>query len=138
MRTVQIGGPLGAYLKPDEFDTPLTYENMMALGAGIGHGGLVVYDDSVDLATQARYAFEFCEVESCGKCTPCRLGAVRGKETMDAVIEARGEGRAAEDKLAMIDDLCEVMETASLCQMGGMTPIPVTSAIKRFPEDFRP
>ena len=138
VRTVQIGGPLGAYLKPDEFDTPLTYENMMALGAGIGHGGLVVYDDSVDLAAQARYAFEFCEVESCGKCTPCRLGAVRGKETMDAVIQARGEGRAAEDKLAMIDDLCEVMETASLCQMGGMTPIPVTSAIKRFPEDFRP
>ncbi|MCY3813381.1 MAG: formate dehydrogenase [Gammaproteobacteria bacterium] len=138
VRTVQIGGPLGAYLKPEEFDTPLTYENMMALGAGIGHGGLVVYDDSVDLAAQARYAFEFCEVESCGKCTPCRLGAVRGKETMDAVIQARGEGRAAEDKLAMIDDLCEVMETASLCQMGGMTPIPVTSAIKRFPEDFRP
>ena len=138
VRTVQIGGPLGAYLKPDEFETPLTYENMMALGAGIGHGGLVVYDDSVDLAAQARYAFEFCEVESCGKCTPCRLGAVRGKETMDAVIAARGEGRAAEDKLAMIDDLCEVMETASLCQMGGMTPIPVTSAIKRFPEDFRP
>ena len=138
VRTVQIGGPLGAYLKPDEFDTPLTYENMMALGAGIGHGGLVVYDDSVDLAAQARYAFEFCEVESCGKCTPCRLGAVRGKETMDAVIAARREGRAAEDKLAMIDDLCEVMETASLCQMGGMTPIPVTSAIKRFPEDFRP
>ena len=138
VRTVQIGGPLGAYLKPDEFDTPLTYENMMALGAGIGHGGLVVYDDSVDLAEQARYAFEFCEVESCGKCTPCRLGAVRGKETMDAVIAARGDGRAAEDKLAMIDDLCEVMETASLCQMGGMTPIPVTSAIKRFPEDFRP
>ena len=138
VRTVQIGGPLGAYLKPDEFDTPLTYENMMGLGAGIGHGGLVVYDDSVDLAAQARYAFEFCEVESCGKCTPCRLGAVRGKETMDAVIAARREGRAAEDKLAMIDDLCEVMETASLCQMGGMTPIPVTSAIKRFPEDFRP
>ena len=92
VRTVQIGGPLGAYLKPDEFDTPLTYENMMALGAGIGHGGLVVYDESVDLAAQARYAFEFCEVESCGKCTPCRLGAVRGKETMDAVIAARREG----------------------------------------------
>ena len=138
IRTVQIGGPLGAYLKPDEFATPLTYEAMAALGAGIGHGGIVVYDDTVDLAVQARYAFEFCEVESCGKCTPCRLGSVRGKETMDAVIAARAEGRAAEDKLAIIDDLCEVMETASLCQMGGMTPIPVTSAIKRFPEDFRP
>ena len=138
VRAVQIGGPLGAYLAPDQFATPLTYEHMAALGAGIGHGGLVVYDDTVDLARQARYAFEFCEVESCGKCTPCRLGAVRGKETMDAVIQARADGRAAEDKLAMIDDLCEVMETASLCQMGGMTPIPVTSAIKRFPEDFRP
>ena len=138
VRTVQIGGPLGAYLKPDEFDTPLTYEDMAALGAGIGHGGLVAYDDTVDLAAQARYAFAFCEIESCGKCTPCRLGAVRGKETMDAVIQARAQGRAAEDKLAMIDDLCELMETASLCQMGGMTPIPVTSAIKRFPEDFGP
>ena len=138
LRTVQIGGPLGAYLKPDEFDTPLTYEAMAALGAGIGHGGLVVFDDGVDLAAQARYAFEFCEIESCGKCTPCRLGAVRGKETMDAVIRARAEGRTANDKLAIIDDLCEVMETASLCQMGGMTPIPVASAMRRFPEDFRP
>ena len=133
LRTIQIGGPLGAYLKPEEFDTPLTYEAVAELGAGIGHGGIVVFDDTVDLARQAHYAFEFCEVESCGKCTPCRLGSVRGKETMAAIMD----GRAVEQKLTIIEDLCEVMETASLCQMGGMTPIPVMSAIKRFPEDFR-
>ena len=136
IRAVQIGGPLGAYLRQDEFDTPLTYEAMAALGAGIGHGGLVVYDDSVDMAEQARYAFAFCEVESCGKCTPCRLGAVRGKETMDAVLAARAEGGDTGDKLTLVEDLCETMEAASLCQMGGMTPIPVTSAMRRFPEDF--
>lgn len=133
LRTIQIGGPLGAYLKPEEFDTPLTYEAVAELGAGIGHGGIVVFDDTVDLARQAHYAFEFCEVESCGKCTPCRLGSVRGKETMAAIMDGRG----VEQKLTIIADLCEVMETASLCQMGGMTPIPVMSAIKRFPEDFR-
>ena len=133
IRTIQIGGPLGAYLKPEEFDTPLTYEAIGELGAGIGHGGIVVFDDTVDLARQAHYAFEFCEVESCGKCTPCRLGSVRGKETVAGIIE----GRDVEQKLTIIEDLCEVMETASLCQMGGMTPIPVMSAIKRFPEDFR-
>ena len=138
IRTVQIGGPLGAYLTPEEFDTPLTYEAMAELGAGIGHGGIVVFDDSVDLAQQARYAFEFCEVESCGKCTPCRLGSVRGKETMDAVLEARANGLPTDDKLALVNDLCEVMEAASLCQMGGMTPIPVASAMRRFPEDFQP
>ena len=137
IRTVQIGGPLGAYLKPDEFDAPLTYEHMAELGAGIGHGGIVVYDDSIDLAEQARYAFAFCEAESCGKCTPCRIGAVRGKEAMDAVIRARSQGRSTADQLAVIADLCEVMEAASLCQMGGMTPIPVVSAIERFPGDFR-
>ena len=138
LRTVQIGGPLGAYLRPEELATPLTYEAIAGLGAGIGHGGLVVYDDSVDLAEQARYAFEFCEIESCGKCTPCRIGSVRGKETVEAIVRERAAGRPADDKLATITDLCEVMETASLCQMGGMTPIPVTSAIERFPEDFRP
>ena len=136
IRAVQIGGPLGAYLRQDEFDTPLTYEAMAALGAGIGHGGLVLYDDSVDMAEQAHYAFAFCEVESCGKCTPCRLGSVRGKETMDAVLKARAEGGDTADKLALVEDLCETMEAASLCQMGGMTPIPVTSAMRRFPEDF--
>ena len=133
VRTVQIGGPLGAYLGRDVFDTPLTYEAMANIGAGIGHGGIVVFDDTVDLAEQAHYAFKFCEVESCGKCTPCRLGSVRGKETMQTILDGRGGAR----ELTMIRDLCEVMESASLCQMGGMTPIPVLSAMERFPEDFQ-
>ena len=133
LRTVQIGGPLGAYLGQEDLDTPLTYEAMANIGAGIGHGGIVVFDDTVDLAEQAHYAFEFCEVESCGKCTPCRLGSVRGKETMQTILD----GRAGPRELTMIRDLCEVMETASLCQMGGMTPIPVLSAMERFPEDFK-
>lgn len=138
IRAVQIGGPLGAYLGPDELDTPLTYEALASVGAGIGHGGVVVHDDRVDLAVQARYAFAFCEIESCGKCTPCRLGAVRGKETMDAVIRARDAGESTAERIAVLEDLCEVMEAASLCQMGGMTPIPVASALRRFPEDFQP
>ena len=136
LRTVQVGGPLGAYLAADELDTPLTYEALAACGAGIGHGGVVVFDDSVDLAEQARYAFAFCEVESCGKCTPCRIGSVRGKETMEGVLAARAAGENTAQLLDVVEDLCEVMETASLCQMGGMTPIPVTSALRRFPEDF--
>ena len=109
-----------------------SYEALTNLGAGIGHGGLVVYDDTVDLAEQAQYAFEFCEIESCGKCTPCRIGSVRGKETMQALRD----GKATAKDLTMLDDLCEVMDKASLCQMGGMTPIPVRSAMERFPEDF--
>ncbi len=133
LRTVQIGGPLGAYLGQEDLHTPLTYEAMANIGAGIGHGGIVVFDDTVDLAEQAHYAFKFCEVESCGKCTPCRLGSVRGKETMQTILD----GRAGPQELTMIRDLCEVMESASLCQMGGMTPIPVLSAMERFPEDFK-
>lgn len=131
-RTVQIGGPLGAYLSEKELDTPLTYEHMEEIGAGIGHGGLVVFDDTVDLREQAEYAFEFCEIESCGKCTPCRIGSVRGKEAMRQFkdgVDIR--------TYQLVEDLCDVMEQASLCQMGGMTPIPVRSAMKRFPEDFR-
>ncbi len=132
-KTLQIGGPLGAYLSHQELDTPLTYEAMADIGAGIGHGGLVIFDDTVDLAEQARYAFEFCELESCGKCTPCRIGSVRGKETMEQIIS----GRATDHEFNMIDDLCEVMDRTSLCQMGGMTPIPVRSALERFQDDFR-
>lgn len=130
-RTVQIGGPLGAYLSEKELNTPLTYEHMEEIGAGIGHGGLVVFDDTVDLREQAEYAFEFCEIESCGKCTPCRIGSVRGKETM-----RRFKNGADIRTYQLIEDLCDVMEQASLCQMGGMTPIPVRSAMQRFPEDF--
>lgn len=132
LRTVQIGGPLGAYLTEDELDTPLTYEHLMEIGAGIGHGGLVVFDDAVDMREQAEYAFEFCEIESCGKCTPCRIGSVRGKETVSQMRTKPGQ-----DRIRLIEDLCDVMEKASLCQMGGMTPIPVRSAMHKFSEDFR-
>lgn len=132
VRAVQIGGPLGAYLPPSLFTLPMDYETMLANGAGVGHGGVVVFDDTVDLMEQARYAFEFCAEESCGKCTPCRIGAVRGVEVMDRWRE----GREAEQQEAVIRDLCELMVDGSLCAMGGMTPIPVQSAIKHFPEDF--
>ena len=132
VRTVQIGGPLGAYLSESEFDTPLTYEAMADIDAGIGHGGLVVFDDTVNMKEQAEYAFEFCEIESCGKCTPCRIGSVRGKEALRQFQSNSVDARTLE----VIEDLCEVLEKTSLCQMGGMTPIPVRSAIKKFPEDF--
>ena len=122
---VQVGGPLGAYLKDGELDTPMTYEALATIGAGVGHGGIVVFDDTIDLVRQAHYAFAFCAHESCGKCTPCRIGAVRGKETVEAFM-ASAQG---DDELAIIRDLCDVMEQASLCQMGGMTPIPVRSAL---------
>ena len=122
---VQVGGPLGAYLKDEQIDTPMTYEALAAIGAGVGHGGIVVFDDTVDLVRQAHYAFAFCAHESCGKCTPCRIGAVRGKEMVEALMASPQSG----GELAIIRDLCDVMEQASLCQMGGMTPIPVRSAL---------
>jgi formate dehydrogenase iron-sulfur subunit len=122
---VQVGGPLGAYLRPDQLEVPLTYEALAGIGAGIGHGGIVVFDDTVDLARQAHYAFAFCAHESCGKCTPCRIGAVRGVEAMEALLERPGD----EAVLTQIVELCDVMEQASLCQMGGMTPIPVRTAL---------
>lgn len=132
VRAVQIGGPLGAYLPQSLLDLKIDYETMLANGAGVGHGGLVVFDDSVDLLEQARYAFEFCAEESCGKCTPCRIGAVRGVEVVDRI---RG-GIEREKNLEVLDDLCALMVDGSLCAMGGMTPIPVRSALKHFPEDF--
>ena len=132
IRAVQIGGPLGAYLPESQLDTPLTYESMQAIGAGIGHGGLVVFDESVDLREQAEFAFEFCEIESCGKCTPCRIGSVRGKELMQNLPQSKDTTA----DLKLVEELCDVMELASLCQMGGMTPIPVRSAMQHFPEDF--
>ncbi len=132
VRAVQIGGPLGAYLPPSLFHLPMDYEAMLAKGAGVGHGGIVIFDESVDLLEQARYAFEFCVEESCGKCTPCRIGSVRGVEVIDRI-----RGRIDhDDNLVVLDDLCELMVDGSLCAMGGMTPIPVQSALKYFPEDF--
>ncbi len=132
IRAVQVGGPLGAYLPESQFDTPLDYEAFLAIGGTLGHGGIVVFDESVDMAKQARYAMEFCAVESCGKCTPCRIGSTRGKEALDKVIA--GEDR--EQQIHLVRDLCDVMLNGSLCAMGGMTPFPVLSALNHFPEDF--
>jgi len=132
IRAVQMGGPLGAYLPPSQFDTPLDYEAFAAIGAMIGHGGLVAFDDSVDMARQARYAMQFCAVESCGKCTPCRIGSTRGVEVIDKII-------ANDDRpqqIHLLKSLCDTMVNGSLCAMGGMTPFPVLSALNHFPEDF--
>ncbi|CAO4176312.1 NAD-dependent formate dehydrogenase, Molybdenum containing, beta subunit [Methylorubrum populi] len=133
VRAVQVGGPLGAYFPDDLLDTPLDYEAMAAKKGLVGHGGIVVFDDTVDMAKQARFAFEFCATESCGKCTPCRIGATRGVETMDKVIS----GIRPEANLKLVEDLCEIMTDGSLCAMGGLTPMPVMSAITHFPDDFR-
>jgi len=134
VRAVQVGGPLGAYFPRSLFDTPFDYEAFAARDGLIGHAGVVVFDDSVDMAKQARFAMEFCAVESCGKCTPCRIGSTRGVETIDKII--RGE-RTAEN-LAVVEDLCNTMKFGSLCALGGFTPYPVMSALKHFREDFGP
>jgi formate dehydrogenase iron-sulfur subunit len=132
IRAVQVGGPLGAYLSVDQFDTPLDYEAFAAIGAVLGHGGIVVFDDSVDMAAQARYAMEFCAIESCGKCTPCRIGSTRGVEVIDRIILKDDQAR----DIKILRDLCDTMVYGSLCAMGGMTPYPVLSALDRFAEDF--
>jgi len=132
VRAVQVGGPLGAYLPTSRFDLPMDYEGFLAAGAMVGHGGIVVFDDSVDMAAQARFAMEFCAAESCGKCTPCRVGSVRGVEVIDRITA--GEHR--DENLALLEDLCDVMTEGSLCAMGGLTPMPVRSAITHFPDDF--
>ena len=132
VRAVQVGGPLGAYFPRALFDTPFDYEAFAARDGLIGHGGIVVFDDTVNMAKQARFAMEFCAIESCGKCTPCRIGSTRGVETMDRII--RGENRAA--NLTVLEDLCNTMKFGSLCALGGFTPYPVMSALTHFPEDF--
>jgi len=132
VRAVQVGGPLGAYFPRALFDTPFDYEAFAAKDGLIGHGGIVVFDDTVDMARQARFAFEFCAIESCGKCTPCRIGAVRGQETMDRVIA----GGDPAGQVALVEDLCNTMKFGSLCALGGFTPYPVLSALAHFPEDF--
>jgi formate dehydrogenase iron-sulfur subunit len=132
IRSVQIGGPLGAYLPESQFDTPLDYEAFIAINAMVGHGGVVAFDDTVDMARMARWAMEFCAIESCGKCTPCRIGSVRGVEVIDKIIANRD--RAANTDL--LRDLCDTMLAGSLCALGGMTPFPVLSALNHFPEDF--
>ncbi|WP_296055294.1 NADH-quinone oxidoreductase subunit NuoF [uncultured Amphritea sp.] len=132
MRAVQVGGPLCAYLPESQWDTPMDYEAFQAIGAGLGHGGIVVFDDTVDMSEQARFSMEFCVAESCGKCTPCRIGSTRGVEVIDRI--RNNENRTA--NLELLSDLCETMIDGSLCAMGGMTPFPVQSAVKYFPDDF--
>ncbi|RFC63695.1 NADH-quinone oxidoreductase subunit NuoF [Fulvimarina endophytica] len=132
VRAVQVGGPLGAYFPRSLFDTPFDYEAFAAKKGLIGHAGIVIFDETVDMAKQARFAFEFCAVESCGKCTPCRIGAVRGLETVEKVIA----GDRPAENLELVEDLCNTMEFGSLCALGGFTPYPVMSAIRHFPEDF--
>lgn len=153
VKAVQVGGPLGAYIPPSQFDLPFDYEAYGAANALIGHGGVVVFDDSADMGAQARFAMQFCAAESCGKCTPCRIGSTRGVELIDRIrsggkagadaVEvlpqmhnARKTGRSREEEIALLEDLCETMKDASLCALGGFTPYPVLSALKHWPEDF--
>ena len=133
IRAVQVGGPLGAYFPQSLFDTPFDYEAFAAKDGLIGHGGVVVFDDTVDMAHQARFAMEFCGVESCGKCTPCRIGSVRGVETVDKILA----GTNVDANLELLRDLCHTMKFGSLCALGGFIPYPVLSAMNFFPEDFR-
>jgi formate dehydrogenase iron-sulfur subunit len=132
VKAVQVGGPLGAYFPRDLFDTAFGYEEFGAKDGLIGHAGIVVFDDSADMLKQARFAMEFCAIESCGKCTPCRIGAVRGTETIDRI--ARGDAAA----IPLLTDLCATMKAGSLCALGGFTPYPVLSALTHFPDDFAP
>ena len=132
VKTVQIGGPLGAYMGTDAWDVAMAYESLAAAGGMLGHGGIVVFDDSVNMAKQARFAMEFCAEESCGKCTPCRIGSTRGVEVIDRIVAGVDQSK----NLELLEDLCETMTDGSLCAMGGLTPLPVRSALKLFPADF--
>jgi formate dehydrogenase iron-sulfur subunit len=157
VKAVQVGGPLGAYIHPDRFDLPFDYEAFAAADGLIGHGGITVFDDTVDMGEMAHFAFEFCAAESCGKCTPCRLGAVRGVEVIERIRGAResgiarqpdrlelapqmhntsGQPRSQAEERELLEDLCEVMKDGSLCALGGFTPYPVLSALRNWPEDF--
>ena len=134
VKAVQVGGPLGAYIPEDQLDVAMDYEAFIEIGAMIGHGGIVVFDDTANMAQLARFAMEFCAIESCGKCTPCRIGSTRGAETIDKLIA----GQQRDENYDLLVDLCDTMEDASLCAMGGMTPYPVRSVLKYFAEDFAP
>ena len=133
VRSVQVGGPLGAYFPAGALDVAMDYEALIAAGGMLGHGGIVVFDDSVDMAQQARFAMEFCAKESCGKCTPCRVGSVRGTEVIDKIVNNIDRT----ENLELLNDLCDLMTDGSLCAMGGLTPMPVLSALRQFPEDFQ-
>ena len=133
IRTVQVGGPLGAYIPESQFDLPLDYEAYAKLNNMVGHGGITVFDDTVDMAEQARFSLEFCATESCGKCTPCRIGSTRGMEVIDKLVA----GDQPVKQEALLRDLCDTMLAGSLCALGGMAPFPVLSALNHFPEDFQ-
>jgi formate dehydrogenase iron-sulfur subunit len=132
IKAVQVGGPLGAYLPESQFDTPVDYEEFAKIWAVLGHGGVVAFDDSVDMADMARYSMEFCKIESCGKCTPCRIGSTRGMEVIEDIML----GRELNKNVPLLRDLCNTLLNGSLCALGGMTPYPVLSALNHFPEDF--
>ncbi len=152
VKAVQVGGPLGAYIHPDQFDLPFDYEAYTAADALIGHGGIVVFDDTADMAALARFAMQFCAAESCGKCTPCRIGSVRGTEIIERILtggrkadaveslpqmhNVRQSERSLEEQVMLLEDLCETMKFGSLCALGGFTPYPVMSALRHWPEDF--
>ena len=129
---MQVGGPLGAYFPRALFNTPFDYEAFAARDGLIGHGGIVVFDDTVDMLKQARFAMEFCSIESCGKCTPCRIGSTRGVEVLDRIAQ----GQSVTANVALIEDLCQTLKFGSLCALGGFTPYPVMSAMRFFPDDF--
>ncbi|MEN9775674.1 MAG: hypothetical protein RL322_2744 [Pseudomonadota bacterium] len=135
VKAIQVGGPLGAYVPESAWDVPMDYEAYSAMCATIGHGGIVVHDDSADLASLARHAMAFCAVESCGKCTPCRIGSTRGVEVIDRIVSAP-DANARDEQLHLLNDLCDTMIHGSLCAMGGMTPNPVLSALAHYPQDF--
>jgi formate dehydrogenase iron-sulfur subunit len=132
LKAVQVGGPLGAYMPESQWDTPVDYEEFSAVEAVLGHGGVVMFDETVDMGEQARFSMEFCKVESCGKCTPCRIGSTRGVEVIDRIRN----GENADNNWVLLEDLCETMIDGSLCAMGGMTPFPVQSVMKYFPDEL--
>ena len=134
VKAIQVGGPLGSYVAPGDWNDPLDYEGYAAKGNVVGHGGLVVHDDTADMTQLARYAMEFCAIESCGKCTPCRIGSTRGVEVIDRITSNTGAAHAA--NVALLESLCDTMFNGSMCAMGGMTPYPVRSALKHYPADF--
>ncbi len=134
IKAVQVGGPLGAYVPESQWDLPMDYEAWAAVGATVGHGGIVVHDDTADLSKLARYAMEFCALESCGKCTPCRIGSTRGVEVIDRIT--KGDAQNKPQQVKLLRDLCDTMVNGSLCAMGGMTPFPVLSALNHYPQDF--
>jgi len=136
IKTAQVGGPLGTYLPESQWDLPMEYEAYAAVGAVVGHGGIVVHDDTADLSKLARYAMAFCAIESCGKCTPCRIGSTRGVEVIDKIMAPPSPKTNKPQQVQLLRDLCDTMVHGSLCAMGGMTPYPVLSALNHFPQDF--